>query len=75
MNQSVSDSSSRPGWKRWALIGGGVLLLLLLAAAWWWWQSRQAGTHDAQRARLQPPPVHLQPLPGLRRRLDQALRQ
>jgi S1-C subfamily serine protease len=53
MNQSVSDNS-KPGWKRWALIGGVLLLLLLLAvAAWWWWQSRQAAAIGDQRARLQ----------------------
>ncbi|MBX3604754.1 MAG: trypsin-like peptidase domain-containing protein [Piscinibacter sp.] len=53
MNQSVSGSS-KPGWKRWALIGGVLLLLLLLALGWWWWwQSRQAAAVGDQRARLQ----------------------
>lgn len=53
MNQSVSGSS-KPGWKRWALIGGVLLLLLLLAlAAWWWWKARQDAAIGDQRARLQ----------------------
>lgn len=55
MNQSVSNSGGRPGWKRWGLIGGIVLLLLLLAgAAWWWWRSQQTASADAERrGRLQ----------------------
>lgn len=53
MSQNVSESG-KPGWKRWALIGGLLLLLLLLAlAAWWWWKSRQDAALDDQRARLQ----------------------
>lgn len=56
MNQSVSDSSGRPGGsKRWLVVGGVLLMLLLLAlAAWWWWmQQRQAAAVGDQRARLQ----------------------
>ena len=53
MNESVSGSG-KPGWKRWALIGGVILLLLLLAlAAWWWWKARQDAALGDQRARLQ----------------------
>lgn len=50
MNQSVSEGERRPGWKRWALVGGIVLLLAAALAAWWWWQSRVAS--DASRERL-----------------------